>query len=350
MLKYLKTCKSDISTVLISELSSRSNLAKDVNRWGEDTLERILSFALAGKMIRGGLVLKTYEMFSRENENSSTGRFDALRSAAAMELIQSGFLIHDDIMDRDQMRRGRDTVYYQYQKYGEEKTGNNNNSRHFGESMGICAGDIAFFLAFDLINASSVNSDIKGRMIALMSREITHVALAQMQDVWAGFSDDMPSEEEIFNLYRHKTARYTFTLPMMLGAELAGTDPENMAKLEKFGDLLGLIFQIKDDEIGIFGEQEKIGKPVGSDIREGKKTLFMMELFSRLKEEDKTHNFEDINWFRDKIESLGVHRDINSRLSRMAEEAEGILNTISLCEDDHRNMLELIQYSLERKA
>src|SRR5258708_9868215 len=126
-------------------------------------------------MLRGSLVLFLSECY--------TGKIteDAVRIASAMELFHSSLLIHDDIMDNDTQRRGYQTIFAQYQSLGEKKK--LLDPRHFGESMGICTGDISFFLAFQLLSSIG-DSSIKQRIIDVYMNEMISVGLAQMQDVY----------------------------------------------------------------------------------------------------------------------------------------------------------------------
>ena len=118
-------------------------------------------------------------------------------------------------MDKDTVRRGLEAIHVQY-----------------GEAIGICVGDLLFFLGYELLTPS---------VIALASREFANVAVAQMQDV-SGGGDTLAT-------YTYKTARYTFSLPMMAGAILAGADKNTTDLLEKLGEAMGLLFQIRDDEL-----------------------------------------------------------------------------------------------------
>lgn len=247
----------------LNEYLSKSSLdLGNLNRWGRDVPKRLLKFTSGGKMLRAGLV-HAGSVIAGGKINPSL-----VRVGGAVELIQTGLLIHDDIMDRDRLRRGKPAFHIQYEK----KNRNAPEPEHLGVSLGICAGDIAYFLAFSILADSPV-------LLKRWSDELTRVGLGQMEDIFLSIRQGRVTEKEIMNLYLYKTARYTFSLPLVTGAVLAGASSGMIRKLDRLGEQLGMIFQIKDDEIGLFGQSGYTGKPVGSDIKEGKKTLFIYYLY-----------------------------------------------------------------------
>lgn len=348
-MKYFENTKQLISDYLLSYLKTRANDFKAINNWGADVCQRLEEFLLNGKMIRGGLVILAYSMFNNSNIDSSS---DVVALAAATELFQSAFLIHDDIMDRDANRRGLVSIYHQYKNLNENS--NANDSLHFGESMGICVGDIAFFLAFDILSALNIP-----KLIAVSSKEITGVGLAQMQDVYFGYSDTIPTEDDIMNVYLYKTARYTFSLPLSLGAILAEQDDDIIQSLEHFGDTMGVLFQLKDDELGLFADTADIGKTVGVDIIEGKKTLYYLYLMEASDSEQQTRlnsifgnpntSVDDIDFVITAMQELGIKKRIADKMQQLADESRTILKSLAI-PDKYRSVLdELLVYSLNRK-
>jgi geranylgeranyl pyrophosphate synthase len=109
--------------------------------------------------------------------------------------------------------------------------------------MAMCVGDILFFLAIELLGSIKTDTITLGRILRLVGREFQSVGVAQMADV----AKTTTTTEDILSLYTFKTARYTFALPLMLGATLAGTTKETLKYLESFGVSAGILFQIRDD-------------------------------------------------------------------------------------------------------
>lgn len=274
MTDVLSTYKRKIEVCLDSFLQKKSQNLSLVNRWGPDAIRKAVKFLKKGKMIRGGLILMTCEFSGRKSVP------EAVKAAAAMELFHSAFLVHDDIMDNDTIRRGLKSIHYQYEQSGlHEKFP---DSPGYGRAMGICAGDILIFMAYELLASMKISPRIKSRLTALFSRELAAVGPAQMQDVYLSKFHGSVKWKDVYKLYTYKTARYTFSLPLLAGSVLMDRDAADMAGLSRFGEYLGVLFQIKDDEIGQFGTRQEIGKPVGSDIKEGKKTLYFLALQEKL--------------------------------------------------------------------
>jgi len=279
MLRQITKYRKDIDLCLREFFVRKATDLERVNRWGRDLITRLERFTLNGKMLRGGISLLSYEMYSDGISD------EMVKVASALELIHSSLLIHDDIMDRDELRRGRKTIFYQYREMAEKYTGT--DSLHIGESFGICAGDIGFYLAFEILSESDIPASFKEKVFTLLSRELSYVGIAQIQDVFFSIPGTIQTEDEILRLYLYKTARYTFSIPFITGAIIAGKGDETITALNDLGENLGILFQIRDDEIGLFGNEEVTGKPVGSDIREGKKTLYIHYLIEKTEGEDR---------------------------------------------------------------
>lgn len=228
---YLEAKKSLIDDYLIQFLAGEKESFKKINSWGEDLIEKFKKFVVAGKTIRGTLVFLSAEMFNFYDQKT------ILPAASAMEFIQSSLLIHDDIMDRDLKRRGAPSIFASYIPIGEKEKFS--DPFYFAASMGVCAGDIGFFLVFKLINSLSLKDKI--------TSEIIQVGLGQMADVYWGYKKVRPTASEAEKIYLYKTARYSFSLPLAIGATIAGQPQKIIFLLEKLGEFLGVAFQIKDN-------------------------------------------------------------------------------------------------------
>jgi len=351
MLSYFSERKQRISRYLREVFERKQSGFGRINRWGPDLLTRLERFSLDGKMIRGGLVSLSWSLW---NEEETTA---AVQAGAALELIQSALLIHDDIMDRDETRRGGRSIFSQYAEVA-RKAGID-SAEHAGESMGICAGDVAFFVAFELLAEMDIEPRLARMILKACAQEIAYVGVAQMQDVFFGSQSGAVGESEILNLYLYKTGRYTFSLPLVVGGLLADRPVDAVRRLEKLGERLGVIFQIKDDELGLFGDQNELGKPVGSDVKEGKKTLFYGYLIQRASETqrerlsgiygNKALGSADLDFVRDLTCRLGIRAQVNEVVDGLAARARELLAELEQTRSDAGRMLgELLEYSLAR--
>ncbi len=351
MLDYFSQRKQAVNSCLQSFLERKKQEMEKGIPWGEDVLERLKSFSANGKMVRGGLVLLAHRMYDGQAEEA------ACCTAAAMELLQSAFLIHDDIMDQDSLRRGEKTVFQQYVETGGQK--GFSEARRFGESMATCVGDVAFFLAFELLNDLPVDSEIRRQVAGLTLRENFKVGLGQMQDVYFGFLPGTVSEKEILTVFRCKTATYTFILPLLAGAVLAGRRESQLNSLRQFGETMGVLFQVRDDDLGLFGESDELGKPVGNDIRQGKKTLYHLYLMNAGDEQEKQRlrsifgnpqaELEDIEWVRQRVKAHGIQNRLQNTARELAGQACRQLAELTFPRESCRQVLrEVIDYSLKR--
>ncbi|UCB45165.1 MAG: polyprenyl synthetase family protein [Spirochaetota bacterium] len=351
MIKHFDVYRKKIEQYLNRFLLSKGKELGQANQWGIDVTKRLFAFSTKGKLLRGSLLLFSGLMFDKETEKP------ALEIASAYELIHSSLLIHDDIMDRDTQRRGMPSVFYQYKNRIEDENGI--DPYHTGVSLGICAGDLAIFLSFEILSQAKLDPLIKQRILHLWSRELSLVGIAQMQDVSFGASYSEPEEEEILSLYRYKTARYTFSIPLISGAILARQDQSTINILEKIGEWCGMIFQLKDDELGLFGDEVKLGKPVGTDVEEHKKTLIMHYLHSMLKGEDKRRldtiqkkghvTASDLEFIRTAAEKTQVNKRVQRKMLDMKKKTEGLISKLDVKDEYKHTLFDLLGYSLSRE-
>ncbi len=195
----------------------------------------------------------------------------ALYAGAAVELLHNFTLVHDDIMDRDETRRGVPTVH-----------------KIWGEAMAILAGDLLFSKAYEaLMLTSNVSCDRKLKAAEILTWAAATVAEGQALDMMLAEKDvSEVSVDDYFKMIEKKTAAL-FKASAEIGCIIGGGTEKDVEALGEYGLNLGIAFQLKDDILGIVGDQSKIGKPVYSDIREGKKTLPILYTISRASPEER---------------------------------------------------------------
>lgn len=315
--------------------------------WTDDLLERLLPFATAGKLLRGSLVCFSYEAFSVKPPNK-----DVIEAAAALELTHSALLIHDDIMDNDTLRRGKPSLHRQYVTLAGQET--LAEPDHFGMSMAMCGGDTALFMAFEILAGSSAEQPIRGNVQRLFNEQLVKTCAGQMQDLYLEARPDMPSKKAIYELMKHKTASYTLALPLTMGAALAEQSEATLKTLQAIGADTGVIFQIRDDELGVMGETGKTGKPVGADIIEGKKTLLYYHLLKQCDTAERKkakaifgnpaagHN--DIRYIQKLVRGRGVTSLLNNEISRLEARAFNNIGNLPLPEKTKKIFMELVRF------
>jgi geranylgeranyl diphosphate synthase type I len=320
---------------------------------GADFLERLQPFATAGKLLRGSLACFSYQAFSGEAPTDPV-----FRAAAALELVHSALLIHDDIMDDDDLRRGQPALHQQYRTVGQ--VSGLLEARRFGVNMALCAGDATLFLAFELLTKIEAEPSIRTVVNQLFSDQLLDTCIGQMQDTYFEARPDMPSKRAIYSIMRAKTAAYTLALPLAVGAALAGQKGATLRRLQAFGTAAGTIFQVRDDELGVMGDPSKTGKPVGSDIQEGKKTLLYYYLLKRCRPGDKrvvkalfgkpdisTEEVELVQAIarRYKIEELLDHE-----IGRLRKRALAHLDQLVLSRPAKTELVDLVAFCARRQA
>ena len=231
--------------------------------------ESIQEFTLReGKRIRPLLLILTYKGYAPPTKKITRKLYNA---STCMEFLHNFMLIHDDIIDRSDLRRGKPTMHKVL-----AHTVKTNDPDKLGIDLGIIAGDIVYALAIDAFLSIDEPLDRKERALKYFIQTAAFTAMGEFIDTVHGVSTlDQVTEKDIFLNYTLKTARYTFDCPMVTGAILAGADKREINKISKFGILIGQAFQIQDDIVGIYETEEKIGKSVLSDLAEGKKTLLV---------------------------------------------------------------------------
>ncbi len=286
-----------------------------------------------GKKIRPALVLLTAEAVGGDVDG-------AYKTAAAVELIHTFSLIHDDIMDEDEMRRGKPAVHTLW-----------------GEPMAILAGDVLFSLAFELV-ARTHQEDVPSVKVidALKTVVDACIKICEGQACDMSFEEKFDvKESEYLNMIYKKTAAL-IAAATKSGAIIGGGTDEQVEALAEYGKLIGMAFQIQDDYLDVVSDEEKLGKPVGSDIVEGKMTLMVVhtlsasskedkkELISILKSGDEANTQKAIDIFN-KYDSINYARDIALNDIKKAKELLDVLDD-SPAKD---SLYELADFMLMRK-
>ncbi|WP_024877198.1 polyprenyl synthetase family protein [Saccharomonospora piscinae] len=196
-----------------------------------------------------------------------------LRAVASLELIQACALVHDDVIDSSDSRRGSPTVHVAFAEHHAQRRWLG-SPEAFGQAAAVLIGDLALAWAEDMFAESGLApTTLAGARPAWRAMR-TEVLAGQYLDVHTQATGDA-SAEAALRVDRLKTAAYTVQRPLHLGAALAGAAPELIDALLDFGGDLGVAFQLRDDLLGVFGDPSVTGKPAGDDLREGKRTLLL---------------------------------------------------------------------------
>ena len=201
--------------------------------------------------------------------------------ALSVELFHSYLLVHDDIMDRAELRRGRPAAHAAFRDRHRAR-GWSGDPDAFGRSVAILAGDLAHTWSGELYReaarrARGADVEALDRTFADMCEEVVR---GQYLELVLPFRDE-PAEEDLLSVLRLKSGRYSVERPVELGARLAGAAAPVLRGLRRYGQAVGEAFQLQDDILGVFGRADRVGKPVGSDLREGKLTFLVLRTLER---------------------------------------------------------------------
>lgn len=231
-----------------------------------------------GKRIRGALAIASYEMFDGKDEQT------IVKAAAALEIFNTYILIADDIQDRSVARRGGPTAHTILKNLHEQQH-LQGDSVHFGESLAINSFLIAQHYGSNLILSLDIDANLKIKALENINKCFIVTAHGQTMDIYGEASQNV-NIDIVNKTLSWKTAYYTFIDPMQLGAILAGANQDKLQTLEDFGLQAGRAFQITDDIIGTFGEQDNTGKSTMDDIKEGKRTIMVVKALQSISQAD----------------------------------------------------------------
>jgi geranylgeranyl diphosphate synthase type II len=269
-----------VDEVIESFISKRLVEARAISPYYEDLWGNIARLINAGgKRVRPKMTTLAYEAFGGTNN-------DAIQCvAASQEFLHLSLLVHDDIIDRDYIRYGVDNIVGSYKKEGYKQVKNDDDRLHYSHSAALLAGDLLLSSSYRLISESGFDAELLGRVMTIHSQGIFEVAGGELIDTESAFRPFGEIDARTVALY--KTASYTFVAPLLIGATLAGASDEALQSVRLFARNLGIAYQLRDDIIGTFGDEETIGKTTIGDIREGKHTYLVEQFYEFATNEDK---------------------------------------------------------------
>ncbi len=279
--KIVELFQQEFQRSLTSSLAHKAEAAKNLPPLAALALAGRERFSLQSFAARGGKRIRPLLFCCGYLCMGGTDAQAILRASVAIELLQTGLIIHDDVIDRSVERRAGPTMHLLWQEYFREaryRARYQGEPEHFGMSMAVLMGDIASALAYEILIGSDFPSEPKLQAIHTFSDVIYRVAFGELLDVDLSMrSLDTLTEEEILKVYELKTAAYTTEGPLHIGAALGGATAHHLALLSEYAIPLGIAFQVQDDLLGIFGARDEIGKDEGADLLEAKRTPLLLK-------------------------------------------------------------------------
>ncbi len=330
LLEYTKHIKSKVDEYMSKKVIGPINVKKLY-----DASYHLIG--AGGKRLRPTLVVLGARIAGAQEDQ-------VIPAAASVELMHTFSLVHDDIMDRDEYRRGVPTVH-----------------KLWGEPLAILAGDLLFAKAYEaLLDVEQYG--IPPDRIVEATKILTWIAvtLAEGQTLDMNFEERMDvSEEEYLEMIEKKTAAM-FKGSLMIGAILGGGAKETVKKLGEFGRLTGIAFQIQDDILGIIGDEKVLGKPVWSDLREGKKTIIIIHALNNATADQRKQilsvlgrrdaSLDELKQVAGILKSLGSIDYAIGKAKEYTMKALSILESITTSDSEAKDMLkEMAMFIIKRR-
>ena len=345
--EFYKTTAKEINHYL---KEYNESLVKDKKGFLRENLEYFKILNSDGKLIRGFLIAFGYKMLKDDIKYS-------YNLSLAYEIFQTSILIHDDIIDNDNLRRGKDTIHYaNFKKY---KSLNEVDAKKTSESIGICIGDYGFFKVNEILINNYKDSPNFIKLFNYYNDIVLKTVEGELIDVVLSFEGKYKEiknlEENIILIYKLKTAFYTIIGPLSMGLILGGIDDDKLEDIKKFGEKIGIAFQIQDDILGIYSN---MGKVIGSDIKEFKQTIlysYTMKNEKYKKELLKYYGKEnitevEINETKRILKECGAYDYAYNMMNKYYEESIEIVKGISWIKDEDKEIIYgFVEYLRGRK-
>lgn len=232
--------------------------------------EALASATEGGKRFRPALLQSTHDALGGDLAHA------AVEVGAALELLHTAFVIHDDVIDGDHTRRGRPNVSGTFLAHARADGADQADADHYGRTAAILAGDLALTTAVRTVATCGAPAAVVGQLLDLFDHALHTTSAGELADVRLTLGLAPASLAESMTMEADKTGAYSFALPLQAGAVLAAADGSTVLRLGEAGRLLGIAFQLMDDLIGVFADTSVSGKSSTGDLRTRKQTPLMV--------------------------------------------------------------------------
>jgi geranylgeranyl diphosphate synthase type I len=259
------------------------------------------------------------------------------RGALALELLHDFMLVHDDIIDKSDLRRGKPSMHVMLNRYLDAYP----DVKFNGQDLAIVIGDVMYAMGLKSFLSIKENPIHKEAALKKIMDAAIYTGNGEFIELLSALKPlDQLTREEIYRIYDFKTAYYTFAAPLAAGAALAGIKEKTVEKLFKYGIFLGRAFQIKDDILGMFGNEAEIGKSTLTDLQEAKKTVLIWYAYTHSAPRDKKAIKEiflkqnitraDLARVREIITSSGALDYAKTEVASLIQKARGLIEPLPI--------------------
>ncbi|MBL8777110.1 MAG: polyprenyl synthetase family protein [Acidimicrobiales bacterium] len=331
-----------LAALLDAETARWAALTPDL-AWPLDALRRLV--LAGGKRLRPSFC---YWAFVGAGGDPDDHR--VVDAGAAFELLHAFALMHDDVMDDSDTRRGLETIHAEFAAHHAD-AGWGGESRRFGEGVAILVGDLAHVFADRVLPTDAPE------LAAVWDELRIELNIGQYLDVLGTARADR-DEAGARRIARYKSGKYTIERPLHVGAALAGRHADLAAPLSAYGDPLGEAFQLRDDVLGVFGDTSLTGKPVGGDLLEGKPTPMLAVAVERADASQRAAldqvgraelSERDVATLQAVLVDTGAREEIEASIERLTATAIAAVEQAPLTHEARRALVDLAHYVAERE-
>ncbi|MGB7447767.1 MAG: polyprenyl synthetase family protein [Ornithinimicrobium sp.] len=351
--------RARVAEVIDTHLSAQREIVVEIGEPVLDLIDEISDLLSGGKRLRAAFLYWGYRAFGGSDSTA------LVRAASAMELFQAAALLHDDVMDHSDLRRGRPTAHRAFAARHEQAAWSG-SSTEFGLAAATLAGDMCLNWSDELFAGSGLPAEQLHRARPTFDTMRTQLMGGQYLDVltsaqeWTHLSHE-ERLDQCLRVIRYKSAKYSIEHPVLLGASAIGAPKSAQKLLSDFGLALGEAFQLRDDILGVFGDPQSTGKPAGDDIREGKRTVLIataLRLGTPSQERTLTHGLgdpelsdADLADIREALTASGAVHQVEDMISLGRSRATEALDRIEEMTTEGRHALHaLIDISTSRQV
>lgn len=315
-----------------ADLPSDAVIAEPLRDIAAHVRDQAVTSSEGGKRLRALLALAAFDAANGKDDQRSS----MLDVACAIEVFQTAALVHDDIIDDADLRRGKPSAHRALESATHSTT--------IGNGLGLMLGDILATASIDIVVDASRHLQHADALIDAFLTMQREVEIGQVLDLGvetADLNDPQALADASLNVFRWKTASYTTIAPLMLGMSAAGIDPKEARNHAlTIGEPLGLAFQLADDLLDVTASSEHTGKPRGGDIREGKRTVLLADSLAQCSSHEReelvtmftasTRSSNDVNRAIELFETSGGITQSRERISTLWNQARTAIETLPL--------------------
>jgi geranylgeranyl diphosphate synthase type I len=339
-----------VQACLDDQLAAQARVLAELGPDVDDLLRAI------GDLLRGGKRLRAAFLYWGARAAGLPDSRELVRLASAMELFQAGALIHDDVMDDSDTRRGMPAAHRALAGWHAAR-GWDGDEERFGLAGAVLAGNLCLTWSEEAYATSGLPDEALARGRSVFDRMRTQLMAGQFLDVvesmrpWEGLGDDERAERA-GRVIRFKSAKYTVEHPLLIGASVGGMDDAGLGALSRYGLDLGRAFQLRDDLLGVFGDPHETGKPAGDDLREGKRTVLLARALAGADGAGRARvehlvgrpdlGTRDVDELRGIISGSGAVAAVEDEIERLAASARVALDDARSVEPPARRVLDAL--------